>query len=145
MEPAVRIERVTDTATVPTKGSCSAAGWDLYADEHVAIPARGRAMVSTGIRMAIPDDYFGKVMPRSGLTVRHGLDVGAGVIDADYRGVVHVVLFNHSDDSYTVECGTRIAQLVFLRCAMDMQLREVQVSTQETKRSVRGFGSTGMV
>lgn len=117
------VKRLVPEATLPTRGSEYAAGYDLYACDKAYIPKRGRVCVKTGIAVAIPDGYYGRVgmhvhhvlshvAPRSGLAVKHGIDVGmtmvmtvhhavgGGVIDADYRGEVCVILFNHSDDGY---------------------------------------------
>lgn len=137
------VHREHETMKLPTRGSDGAAGWDVYAGELQRIEPHERAMVSTGIRVAIPDGYFGRLMPRSGLAIRHGIDVGAGVIDSDYRGVLHVVLFNHGDTWYEVRPGTRIAQLVILPCPR-FTMREGPVLEDETQRGAGGFGSTGM-
>lgn len=95
-----RVALISATAKVPTRGSALAAGYDLYASEDTVLKARGRGVVKTGVTMAIPEGYYGRVAPRSGLAVKHGIDTGAGVIDADYRGEVGVALFNHSDVDY---------------------------------------------
>lgn len=79
-------KRLNPNATLPTRGSSKAAGLDLYAVEPATIPAKGRAVIPTGIAVAIPDGYYGRTAPRSGLAVHNGLDVGAGVIDSDFRG-----------------------------------------------------------
>ena len=85
---------------VPTKGSALAAGYDLYSAEAATIPAHGQGLVSTDISIIVPIGTYGRVAPRSGLAVKHGISTGAGVIDADYRGEVKVVLFNHSEKRF---------------------------------------------
>jgi dUTP pyrophosphatase len=105
------------------------------------IPAGGKAIVPTDISIAIPYGMYGRVAPRSGLAVKHFLDVGAGVIDSDYRGPVGVVMFNFSDKDFQVAQGDRIAQLIIEKIAM---LDIVQVEDLDnTDRGAGGFGSTG--
>ena len=87
------------------------AGADLCAAADSVIPARGKMLVSTGIRLALPEGHVGLIWPRSGMAVKHGIDCGAGVIDSQYRGEVKVLLFNHSDGEYFIQKGDRIAQL----------------------------------
>ena len=74
--------------------------------------ARGKALVATGLVLAVPEGTYGRMAPRSGLAVKHMLDVGAGVVDADYRGEMFVLLFNFSNEDYKVTKGDRIAQLI---------------------------------
>jgi dUTP pyrophosphatase len=140
--PQLQIKRLTATALLPTKGSAFAAGHDLYASEPLTIPPGGRALVSTGISMAIPAGCYGRVAPRSGLAVKAGIQTGAGVIDADYRGEVKVLLFNHGQADFEVKHGERIAQLILERCLMTDVVETEELS--ETVRGVGGFGSTGM-
>lgn len=111
------VQRLTDTAILPTRGSEMAAGLDLYADEAVLIPPGSRALVSTGIAVALDPGTAGLIWPRSGLAVRSGLVVGADVVDADYRGEVNVLLFNHSGELVTIQAGERIAQLLIQHIA----------------------------
>ena len=87
-------------------------GFDLELRDNIHFSAHGRLLVSTGISIAVPSGYYGRVAPRSGLAVKHFIDVGAGVIDEDYRGEVLVLLFNFSDQDFQVKTGDRIAQLV---------------------------------
>jgi len=131
-------------ALVPTRADPGAAGYDLYASITTAIPARGRAIVPTGVRLEMPPTgYYGRVAPRSGTTVKLGLDVGAGVIDASYRGDIGVVMFNHTDADVVLEQGDRIAQLIF-ECITTPTLTLVLPSELgSTDRGEGGFGSTG--
>jgi dUTP pyrophosphatase len=102
-EPALRVRRLTDAAQLPVRGSALAAGYDVSSAEDTEIPARGKALVSTGLVVAVPEGTYGRVAPRSGLAWKHFIDVGAGVIDADYRGELKVLLFNHSDVAFKGE------------------------------------------
>jgi len=129
-------------AIVPTKATPGAAGWDLYSAESVVIPAGQWLAVETGIAVAIPEYHVGFIWPRSGLSVKHGIDVLAGVVDSDYRGGIAAVLVNHSDKPFEVEVRMRIAQLVVQR----YEATQLQVVSElgRTHRDVRGFGSTGV-
>ena len=98
-----------ENAQLPKKGSPHSAGYDLHASEDITVPSKGKALVSTGIAMAIPEGYYGRVAPRSGLACKNFIDVGAGVVDSDYRGEVKVLLFNFSEENFEVKEGDRIA------------------------------------
>lgn len=134
--------RTCDTATPPKRSSPGAAGYDLCAAFYVEVPARDRALIPTGIKVAIPSGYYGRIAPRSGLAVTQGLDVGAGVIDPDYRGEIYVLMFNHSDRPYLVSPGHRVAQLILERIGLP-ETEEV-TSLDETERGEGAFGSTGV-
>ena len=108
-KPKLRIKKLDPRAFVPTKGSEHAAGYDLYSIDKLTIPAREKQLISTGISMSIPIGNYGRVAPRSGLAAKNFIDVGAGVIDADYRGEVKVLLFNFSDKEFEINVGDRIA------------------------------------
>lgn len=97
---SLKVSLLSATAKAPTRGSALAAGYDLYASTDGVIKAKDRAMIETGIAIAVPVGTYGRVAARSGLAVKHGIDTGAGVIDADYRGEVRVLLFNHSNVDY---------------------------------------------
>ena len=137
----LKIVTLTDTAIIPTLGSPGAAGWDLYADENIAIRPLSRAMVATGIAVRLPLDTVGLIWPRSGLAYKHGIDVLAGVIDCDYTGPLNVVLQNHSDECFTIQPGDRIAQL--LSQPITQVNLMVVASLDHTQRGAGGFGSTG--
>ena len=142
----LNIRRLTGHAKLPTRGSVGAAGHDLYASncDAIVISKGSRALVPTGISMEIPVGYYGRVAPRSGLAVNSGINVGAGVIDSDYRGEVKVLLFNHSDHEFMVEPGMRIAQLILEKCANHVEIVLVNEFETDTERGEGGFGSTGM-
>lgn len=91
-------------AKLPVRGSAQAAGYDLFACEDAVIPKGGRTVVQTGIHVALPEGHYGRVAPRSGLAVKHGIDVGAGVVDSDYRGLLGVVLFNFGSEDFQCTC-----------------------------------------
>ncbi|KAF8211434.1 dUTPase-like protein [Mycena galopus ATCC 62051] len=135
------IKRLSEKAKLPTRGSPLSAGYDLYSAEKKTIPARGKALVDTQISIAVPAGTYGRVAPRSGLASKFMIDTGAGVIDADYRGVVFVLLFNLSDKDFEVEEGDRVAQLIIEKIYTPDVL-EVE-DLDETLRGAGGFGSTG--
>lgn len=137
----VLIKLLSKDAKMPTKGTKGAAGFDLYAAANVKIEPRSRAFVSTGISLEFPfNDVYARIAPRSGLSVK-GFDIGAGVVDKDYRGEVKVLMINNSTDTCHFQQGERIAQLIFEKIA-DVQLLETDVLT-DTERGKGGFGSTG--
>ncbi|XP_018573994.1 deoxyuridine 5'-triphosphate nucleotidohydrolase [Anoplophora glabripennis] len=137
----LKYTKVIPEAYPPTKGSVKAAGYDLKSACDVTVPARGKALVDTGIKIQLPEGCYGRIAPRSGLAVKNFIDVGAGVVDEDYRGVLKVVLFNHSDADFEVKSGDRIAQLICERIYYP-DIEEVQELT-DTDRGEGGFGSTG--
>lgn len=114
----------------------------LIYKENTVVPAHGRAVVKTDLSIAIPENTYARIAPRSGLAVKHFIDVGAGVVDFDYRGNIGVVLFNHSDSEFVVGHGDRIAQLIIERIAM-VDIEEVE-ELPLTDRGESGFGSTGI-
>ncbi len=102
---SLRIKKLTPNAIIPTRGSGGAVGYDLYSTDSVVVPPTHRALIGTGIAMVLPNGVYGRVAPRSGLAVKHGIQVGAGVVDPDYTGEVKVVLFNHGDKDFEVKKG----------------------------------------
>ena len=145
----VRVMRLAHSKDLPLPSyqSALAAGMDLMAavpaDAPLVIAPGARALVPTGIAIALAEGTEGQVRPRSGLAARHGLTVlnAPGTIDADYRGEIQVILVNHGSESVSITRGMRIAQLVIAAIAR-AQLREV-ASLDETARGSGGFGSTG--
>uniref|UniRef100_A0A0P4WC52 Deoxyuridine 5'-triphosphate nucleotidohydrolase n=1 Tax=Scylla olivacea TaxID=85551 RepID=A0A0P4WC52_SCYOL len=107
----------------------------------MVVPAEGKALVKTDIQVELPEDCYGRVAPRSGLSWKNHIDVGAGVIDQDYRGNVGVVLFNHAKVDFAVKKGDRVAQLICERIIYP-EIEEVE-EISETERGEDGFGSTG--
>lgn len=141
-DPPLKVQRLHDKAVLPKRGSQLSAGYDIAAGEAGVVPAHGIAIIKTGLKMAIPEGYYGRVAPRSGLAVKKFIDTGAGVVDADYRGELGVVLFNFSDKDFSVVPGDRIAQLLIEKISMG-NLVEVS-SLDKTERGTGGFGSTGV-
>ena len=141
MSAPICVKKLSEPATIPTRGSESAAGWDLYASQECVVPARGKALVSTDIAIAVPVGYYGRVAPRSGMAWKKHTDIGAGVIDSDYRGPIGVVLFNHADEVLQIKTGDRVAQLIIEQIST-APLTEVE-NLDDTVRGEDGYGSTG--
>jgi dUTP pyrophosphatase len=138
----VPVQRDDYTAVTPAFAKHGDAGSDLTAVEGCILAPGQREMFRTGIRVAIPHGYVGYIKPRSGLAVRHGIDVLGGVIDSGYRGEIAVVLINLGQEDYEVDPGDRIAQLV-IQPVVDVRFDEVPF-VDETIRGAAGFGSTGV-
>jgi len=137
------VKRMHAGATLPTRAYEGDAGLDLSACERVELGPGERAVVSTGLAVAIPEGHAGLVLPRSGLAVRHGIGVvnAPGLIDAGYRGELKVALLNTDrDERFVVEPGMRIAQLVVVPVAMAEPNEVTDVPASE--RGERGFGSS---
>ena len=139
----LEIKHLSKDATTPTRGSSDAVGYDLYAAESCTIDTQDNGLVKTHIAICMPPGVYGRVAPRSGLALKKHIDVGAGVIDPDYRGDVGVVLFNHGHAPFEVKKGDRIAQLILERCVVADQVKVVK-TLSETKRGADGYGSTGV-
>lgn len=130
---------------LPQFETTQSAGMDLRAniDAPVVLQPGDRALIPTGIKMALPDGYEAQIRPRSGLAYKHGITVlnSPGTIDADYRGDVGVLLINHGREAFTVEDGMRVAQMVVARYSQ-FEWESVE-DLDETARGDGGFGSTG--
>ena len=137
----IAIKKLTKSATVPTKNNTSDAGWDLYAVEDAVINSGDRTTIATGVAMAIPEGYVGLIWPRSGLAVKSGVDVFAGVIDSGYRGEIKVCLYNSSKEELKITTGDRIAQILFQEIP-SFSLTIVD-SLDITERGGDGFGCSG--
>ena len=141
----LEVTRLRDGVELPSQAYPGDAGLDLAACEGVVLDPGERAAISTGVAVSIPEGYAGLVTPRSGLAVRHGISVvnGPGLIDPGYRGELKVILLNtDSHDSFTVEPGMRIAQLVIVPVAA-VRLVEVDALAGSV-RGADGFGSSGV-
>ena len=134
------VKKVTPEARIPTKGLQRAAGHDLYSQEAMTVPARGQAIIGTGIAVGLPPGTYGRIALRSGLAAKHALTINAGVIDADYTGEVKVILVNLSDKDYEVHKEDKIAQLVVERIISEEIVRVQDL--EDTKRGTEGFGSS---
>lgn len=141
----VKLKRLSDTAVVPTRGSASAAGYDLYADidESITLAAGETVKISTGLSMEIPEGFFGAIYPRSGLATKQGLRPAncVGVVDSDYRGEIIVAIHNDSNREQTISKNDRIAQLV-ISPYLAVEFEETD-ELNHTYRNTGGFGSTG--
>ncbi len=138
------LRRLDPAAVVPTRAYAGDAGLDLASAEHVVLEPGERAVVSTGLAVAIPEGHAGLVVPRSGLAARHGITIvnAPGLVDAGYRGDVKVVLLNTDKrDTFVVEPGMRIAQLVVIAVPELDPVEEDALA--ETERGARGHGSSG--
>jgi dUTP pyrophosphatase len=137
------VQRVRPDAVLPSRAYEGDAGLDLPAAEAVLLAPGQRAVVGTGLAVAVPEGHAGFVQPRSGLAARHGITIvnTPGLVDAGYRGEVKVVLLNTGDEPFAVEPGMRIAQLVVLPVAQvePVEVDELPVS----ERGARGYGSSG--
>ena len=140
-EMKLLIKKLSDNATIPTRASPGSVGYDLYSTENMSIGSRERGIVSTGIAATIPMGVYGRIAPRSGLAVKHGIQTGAGVIDPDYTGELKVILFNHGTEKFDIKQGDRIAQLILEKCETPL-IEEVQ-EIKDTQRGTNGFGSSG--
>jgi len=138
---ALFVKKLDESAVVPVRGSELAAGYDLSSIVDIVVPSLGRVAVSTGLAVKVPVGTYGRIAPRSGLSFRHGIDVLAGVIDADYSGQIVVILYNTSGVDYEIKKGDRIAQFIIEK--IEMLNVEVVDELPKTGRGVGGFGSTG--
>jgi dUTP pyrophosphatase len=130
------------SSKMPSKATPGSAGFDVYSAEELTIPAGKRSLVDSGFSMAFGGDMYARIAPRSGLAVR-GIDVGAGVIDSDYRGPVKVLIINNSSGDFKIQVGDRIAQMIFEAYVKDASFQLV-TTLETTERGSGGFGSTGM-
>jgi len=158
MELAVKL--LTDSAKPPTYGSPEAAGLDLYSDCDLVVPSRQRTKISTGIAIEFKrstdapikspcellslanKSHYMRIAARSGLSVNKNIDIGAGVIDSDYRGEIIVCLINNGDEEFVVNKGDKIAQMILTRYDR-FQKYTVNNNLSSTQRGCDGFGSTG--
>ena len=155
----INFTKTSDFAICPQRNTPTDAGFDLFSIETCVIKPLERKLVNTGIKIEIPDGYYGRIAPRSGLAFKKGIDVMAGVIDSGYRGEVKVLLINLCQpsnprgeissyesffgplDKFSVSQGERIAQLIIEKC-YDADWEETE-SLNESKRNEGGFGSSG--
>lgn len=137
----IKVKKLREGAHLPARGSEFAAGADLSSIEPFTLQPGERCLTPTGLAFEIPPGYYGRIAPRSGLAVRHGIDVMAGIIDADYRGECQVLLINLGHEPVSFEPGARIAQLIIERAAPCRYAWADELS--DTARAGGGFGSTG--
>jgi dUTP pyrophosphatase len=137
----LRFKQLDPKAVLPVRGSSFAAGLDICSIEDLKIEARQRAIARTGLAVAIPHGFYGRVAPRSGLAAKQGLDVLAGVIDSDYRGELCCILYNTSDSTIDLPAGSKICQLIVEKIITPKATWVNDLD--ETARGAGGFGSTG--
>ena len=160
----IKIKRLSKDAKIPTQATKGDAGYDLYAVRDVVIAPLSRAVVSTAIQVEIPEGYYGRIAPRSGLAVKNGIDVLAGVVDCGYRGELGVVLVNLStptsmnfkslskqqvahqglfgdSNAFKIKQGDRVAQLIIEKCH-EVEWEEVE-NLESSEREDGKFGSSG--
>jgi dUTP pyrophosphatase len=133
--------RLDPTAVLPTRGSEAAAGLDLYSIEPLRLEPGHRVLARTGLAVAIPEGFYGRLAPRSGLATRNGLDVLAGVIDADYRGEVGCLIYNAGIETVELPEHSKICQLIIEKIITPRAVWADDLSA--TARGAGGFGSTG--
>ena len=126
---------------LPTRATSGAAGHDLFAAHDALVPKRGSVVINTGCQVALPGGHYGKIEGRSSLAIKHDVVAFGGVIDEDYRGTIHVKLFNHSKKNYHIKAGERIAQMIVQQYEAPRIESVGTLST--TVRGTGGFGSTG--
>jgi len=137
----IKINKLHELAIIPKRNNDTDAGADLYSVDQITIAPQSRAIVSTGISLEIPEGFYGRIAPRSGLAAKYGIDVLAGVCDSGYRGEIKVVLINtDKEKSFEVTYGDKIAQLIIEQhFNFDFIEEELSVSM----RGENGFGSSG--
>jgi dUTP pyrophosphatase len=138
---SLSFEKLDPNAVLPTRGSQSAAGLDLYSIEAITLNPNERRVIRTGLAVAIPEGYYGRVAPRSGLAIQKGVDVLAGVIDADYRGEIGCLLHNVGEERIDLPAQSKICQLIIEKIITPAAVWANRLS--ETGRGSGGFGSTG--
>lgn len=141
-EITLRVKRHKPEATLPQRATRGSAGYDLCSAIDTAVEPGGRLAIPTELSVELTEGHYGRVAPRSGLAMKKGINVGAGVLDSDYRGKIAVILFNHSDELFSIKTGDRIAQLI-IECIITPKVEEVE-ELGSTERGEGGFGSTGV-
>ena len=112
MTGELRVKCLRDNAVLPVRGTTRAVGYDISAANGCVIPAHGKGSVDTGLAVSLPPGTYARIAPRSGLVYQHFIDVGAGVVNSDFRGEIKVILFNHFVEDFPVQAGDRITQLI---------------------------------
>jgi len=155
----INYSRVYSEAQVPSQANPTDAGYDLFSTEYSTLEPFQRKLISTGISLEIPEGFYGRIAPRSGLACKKGIDVMAGVIDSGYRGEVKVLLINLNFEGYnlkpttfeamfgsankiSIKPGDRIAQLIIEKCHTGLKWNEMK-TLENSHRGEGGFGSSG--
>ena len=132
--------KLSPNAIAPTRGSYLAAGLDLYTPIAGTVLPQQRLLVPLDISIQLPIGTYGHILPRSGLALKHGIHIGAGVVDEDYRGNVSVLLMNLGDQPFTFKEGDRIAQMVIKKYE---SVNVIESIVDDSQRGAGGFGSSG--
>ena len=141
--PILSFKKLSEHASEPVRGSDGAAGFDLASAHDYVVKAKDKQLVMTDLSITVPSGCYGRIAPRSGLAVKHFIDVGAGVVDKDFRGNVGILLYNFGYEDFEVRRGDRVAQLICEKIEYP-QLRELRDMSADTQRGESGFGSTGI-
>lgn len=137
----ILVKKLSDDAIIPTRGSSMSAGMDLYSVEELEILPGQHFIVSAGIAVSVPEGTYLRIAPRSGMAAKHGIDTLGGVVDADYRGEIKVILANFGMNPFKVNKGDRIAQAILEK--VDYATVVEADTLDVTERNTDGFGSTG--
>ena len=136
---------ITANATKPSKATPDSAGYDLSSAYDYIIPPKDKLLIMTDLQLEFPINSYGRIAPRSGLALNHFIDVGAGVIDRDYRGNVGALLFNFGNMEFIIKKGDRIAQIICEHIYMaEMECQTGIQGLTCTVRNMNGFGSSGI-
>ena len=135
-------QKAYEHSKAPTRATPYSAGTDVYSAFEYCIPRKGKAIIDIGLHLIIPLGYYGRIASKSGNSVNHSLEVGAGAVDPDFTGIVHVVLYNHGDEDYLLPQGKEVAQVILEKIAFPI-LREI-TTLPATERGARGLGLTSV-
>lgn len=142
---SLQVKKLYPDAKLPMRQTTGSAGYDLYSLTDGIILARSRLLIKTGIAIKLPPNTYGRIASRSGLSVKKGIEVGAGVCDIDYLLEYHVLLHNHSDEPFTFDKHTRIAQLI-ITPILTPEIEEIEeFEKDDDNERTGGFGSTGIL
>lgn len=141
-EGKLYIQRLLPTAKAPARQTAGSAGYDIYSAVDTVVPPFCQCLIPTGLAIAIPDGYYGRMASRSSIVVTHKCCIDAGVIDSDYRGHMDVLMYNRSSEPFVITAGDRIAQLIIEKIGLPEVVESTNV-LPATARGMGGFGSTG--
>ena len=138
----LEIQKLSESAKLPQRATSGSVGYDLFSAENKIINPKCRELINLDISLKIPEGHYGRIAPRSGLSSKKSIDIGAGVIDIDYRGNIMVLMNNNNPESiFEIKKGDKIAQLILEKCSTP-EIKEVK-ELDKTNRGENGFGSTG--
>lgn len=143
-ESVLKFKKLSKNAESPFKASSNSAGYDLSSATNTTVPSKGTTLVPTDLQLQIPEGCYGRIAPRSSLALKNSIDVGAGVIDSDFRGNIGILLFNFGSEDYKINQGDRIAQIICEKISYPI-LEEIKEEEElsATERGEKGFGSSG--